>query len=268
MAWHTVTPFADNVYRLAEPLGALEPRYGLRVVNMYLVIGAERAALIDTGMGIGDARALIRQLTSLPVTVLNTHSHWDHSGGNAFFDHCAIHPAEAEWAAQEPDLSDLRAAMNAPSARAALPEGFDPAAYRIIPKAPTQLLQDDEVIDLGGRALRALHTPGHSPGHVAFWDDAHGQVFTGDTAYRGPMFACFEGSDPAAFAQSARRLAALPDMRALYPGHEDVIDEPGWLERLADSAEAALAGRAPHRVHSGFMNGREFAFDSFSLWLP
>jgi len=56
MTWHTTTRIAANLYRISEPFGAIEPRVGATTANMYLVIGQERAALIDSGMGIGDVR--------------------------------------------------------------------------------------------------------------------------------------------------------------------------------------------------------------------
>lgn len=59
MTWHTTTRLAENLSRISEPFGAIEPRVGVTTANMYLVIGQERAALIDSGMGIGDARAEI-----------------------------------------------------------------------------------------------------------------------------------------------------------------------------------------------------------------
>jgi len=72
MTWHTTTRIAENLYRISEPFGAIEPRVGVTTANMYLVIGQERAALINSAMGIGDVRAGILKITSLPCTVLNT----------------------------------------------------------------------------------------------------------------------------------------------------------------------------------------------------
>ena len=59
---------------------------------MYLVVGAERAALIDTGMGFPGLHQLVEKLTDKPVIVLNTHGHLDHIGGNDEFDCIYLHP--------------------------------------------------------------------------------------------------------------------------------------------------------------------------------
>ena len=63
MSWHTVEKVAEDTYRIYEPMGSI-PNVGLTTVNMYLLLGEERAALIDSGMGIGDVRSAIDQITS------------------------------------------------------------------------------------------------------------------------------------------------------------------------------------------------------------
>jgi len=268
MPWHTITQVAEDVYRIAEPLGTVEPRIGVATVNMHLVVGRERAALIDTGMGIGDVRAEVRRLTPLPCLVLNTHYHWDHVGANELFAERAIHAAEVDLIMQAQDLGDMAEAMQSAAARAVLPAGFDPARYRVVPMPATRVLHDGDVIDLGGRALRVLHTPGHSPGHVVFMDDARGILFSGDNAYRGPMFVCFEGCDAAAFARSARQLAELPNVRLICPGHNEPITTPEWLGEMAEGVEAAVSGRVAAQLKEGYFVGRECDRGDWSLWLP
>jgi glyoxylase-like metal-dependent hydrolase (beta-lactamase superfamily II) len=268
LSWHTTTRIASNVYHISEPVGEIEPRFNAPTVNVYLVVGGEHAALIDSGLGVGDLGTEIGALTSLPCIVLNTHAHWDHIGGNAHFDEIAIHELEAGAMTVEPNMGAIRKVMKSPRARAALPPSFDPDTYRIRTKPATRILHDGDLIDLGDHTLEVLHIPGHSPGHVAYLDAANGMLFTGDTACLSPIYACFPGCDPAGLANSAKRMAALPGVRTVCPGHGEIITEEGWLGKFAACAEAAVSGQAEGKARDGFVKGREFRFDTLSIWLP
>jgi len=133
MTWHTITQIADGVYQIAEPFGAVEPRFGSETVNMYLVTGRKEAVLIDTGLGIGDLPGLVAGLTGLPCRVLNTHSHWDHVGGNHFFTKTAVHSLEMEWLAGKHDTGDFAQRLKDPQVRPILPPGYEPSQFRIAP---------------------------------------------------------------------------------------------------------------------------------------
>jgi glyoxylase-like metal-dependent hydrolase (beta-lactamase superfamily II) len=268
MSWYTTTRIAPDLYQISAPIGRIEPRFNAPTVNVYLVIGRERAALIDSGMGIGDLCTRVKEITSLPCIVLNTHAHWDHIGANTQFDETAIHELEAHQVAQESNMAAIRKAMQKPAARAALPPSFDPAEYRVPTRPATRILHDGDLIDLGAQALRVLHIPGHSPGHVAYLDATNSILFTGDTACQSPIYACFEGSDPAGLADSAKLMAALPSVRTICPGHGEIITEEGWLQQFAANVEAAVSGQVEGITRDGFIKGREFRFDTLSIWLP
>jgi len=268
MTWHTITRLGDNLYRISEPIATFAPQFGVKVVNLYLVVGKERAALIDTGMGIGDVRAEIQKITPLPIIALNTHYHWDHTGANVQFDEISLNEIEIELYATEPDMSSYRTAMLKPDMRAALPVDFNPSSHRIIRKSITRKLRDGDTIDLGSRTLTAIHTPGHSPGHTAFFDETSGALFTADAAYCGPMFACFEGSDPRAFAASSRRLSQLRGVKLICPGHEEIISNANWLAELADAMDAALSGKVQSSAVNEQMKRKQFNFGAFSVWFP
>jgi glyoxylase-like metal-dependent hydrolase (beta-lactamase superfamily II) len=268
LSWHTVTQIVRDVYQISEPIGAIEPRFGVATVNMYLIVGRQQAALIDTGMGIGNVRSEIEKITAVPCSVFNTHFHWDHTGANSYFADRAIQELEVELVAVDPDVSDLRPSMQSAAAQAVLPNDFDPATYQIIAKPATRRLRDNDLIDLGNHQLRVIHTPGHSPGHAAYFDETSHLLFTGDAAYQGPMYACFEGSDPAAFAQSLQHLANLPEVSIICPGHDELISDSRWLTELARSAKAAVDGELHGQLHDEFIQGREFQFEGYSIWLP
>jgi len=76
--WFEVWDVGDDVIAIYEPMQWQE-------IISYLVLGSERALLFDTGMGIAPISEVVAQLTDLPVTVLNSHTHMDHIGGNAEF---------------------------------------------------------------------------------------------------------------------------------------------------------------------------------------
>ena len=81
--WFDVYEVRSNLFAIHEPGHYEEP-------TSCLLLGEQRAALIDTGCGIGNLRGVVDALTDLPVLVVNTHTHIDHLGGNPQFDHIAM----------------------------------------------------------------------------------------------------------------------------------------------------------------------------------
>jgi glyoxylase-like metal-dependent hydrolase (beta-lactamase superfamily II) len=259
---------AAGLYRISEPFGEIYPLVGVSTVNMYLVIGSNRAALIDSGMGIGNVAREVVRLTTLPCMVLNTHSHWDHIGANNLFTETALHDLEVDRMEREPDMTPIRESMRSSKATAALPPGFNPDSYRVSPRPPTRILRDGDEIDLGDRILRVIHTPGHSPGHVAYLDITGEVLFTGDIAYDGPIYACFGSSNPRDLVRSLQRLAGLPNAKLICPGHNEPVRNSEWLGRVAHAAELAVSGRVPGELNEGIVAAHQYHFQDFSILLP
>ena len=82
-------------------------------------------------------------------------------------------------------------------------------------------LADGERLVLGEHAFEVLHTPGHAPGHVAFYAPAAGVLFSGDALFRGSVGRTdLPLCDPLALERSLRdRLMALPDETRVLSGH-------------------------------------------------
>jgi glyoxylase-like metal-dependent hydrolase (beta-lactamase superfamily II) len=102
------------------------------------------------------------------------------------------------------------------------PPEFSAGSWKPYRGEATGLLEDGDVIDLGGRRLSVVHTPGHSPGHVAFHEPAREYLVTGDVLYRGTLCAFYESTDPVAFAQSIDRLCKLDRVSTILPGHNEL----------------------------------------------
>ncbi len=247
-SWFETTLVARGVYALTEP-GHYER------AQSYLVIGERRAALIDTGMGIGNIELEVQRLTDKPILVVNTHSHYDHIGDNHRFAEVALFdtPLARQRAMQGISHAEI-AAMGALVPGAfyrpwSVPQPFRPEDYRILPFAITHPLREGEVIDLGGKMLQVWHTPGHSADSICLYDEADRLLFTGDSFYPGTLYCHFADSDLDMLAQSAARLAALASrLDAICPSHNRPRLEPGVLVEFADALAQVLAGRAAYQV--------------------
>lgn len=235
-----------HVYRVDPGVFALYEPYNFQEVISWLVVGADRALLFDTGMGMSRISGVVRELTRLPVTVVNSHTHYDHVGGNAEFGDIR---GMANWYTRESaggiPHSDVAQEVGPDAFCAArLRAPLDTARYAIRPFRVTSTIVDGTVIPLGGRQLEVLHVPGHTPDAVALLDRANGLLFTGDTFYPGPIWLFFPGTDHAAYARSAARLAALvPSLRKVLPAHNFPVVEPAVLARLPEAYARAREGR-------------------------
>jgi glyoxylase-like metal-dependent hydrolase (beta-lactamase superfamily II) len=262
----TVDPwFATRQHRPGVWLVAAPPH-----VNCFLVAGRESAILIDTGLGIGDIREAVTSLTDQNVLVVNTHYHWDHSGGNSRFDDIAIHELGDERLRQGPDMAELEpyaaytrrmldrvgefrvtdeeffGFLSDETTPRPLPDDFDFASWKIPASIPTRLLKDGDRLDLGGRTLRVLHTPGHTPDSICLLDEENGLLFGGDTYNTGPIYAHLPDSDVDAFARSTARVAALADgVEFVYVAHFSRYVETGaFLREVAAGFAEIVAGEA------------------------
>lgn len=284
--WFHVRAVAPRTWLIAEP----------GHVNSWLLAGDDRAVLVDTGLGICPIRPVAESLTDRPVSVVNTHSHVDHVLGNDEFEEIAIHelgaagleagpPAEllAEYMdyAQRliADAEAYRALdrrtfhlLNDESEPRPFPDGFDPATFAFKPSRATALLHDGDRIELGGRTLEVIHTPGHSVDGICLLDDREGVLVAGDTINSGPVYVHFPGTDLAALADSAARLAALSgDVRLVAMGHWGrTLADPALLHEVADGTARTLAGDVALEddadLHDNPVRAARFA--RFSIFLP
>ena len=189
--------------------------------HCYLLCGQDKSVLIDTGLGVSNIKRVVDRLTTLPVTVLTTHVHWDHIGGHGFFDRIAVHEAEKDWITGCFPLPLKEVKEQLTKLPCSLPEEFDLDSYRLFQGEPQILLHDGDCFDLGGRTIRALHTPGHSPGHCCFYEQERRYLYSGDLVYKGCLDAFYPSADPLLFYRSVKRLLEL-DVSRVFPGHHDL----------------------------------------------
>ena len=193
MGW---TKIDDNTYQYDED-----------GVRFFLVIGKEKALLIDSGMQTRNARELAQEITDLPLGLFNTHTDIDHIGSNDEFDEVMMNPAELV--------------------------NYDKqySYQNIIP------VYDGDVIDLGERKLFAIALPGHTPGSTGLLDKESGAFFSGDPIQDGRIFMFGSMRNMSAYIHSLTRLKEYAaDIKKIYPCHGTCPVDYSIVDKLIDGA--------------------------------
>ena len=215
--WYKIVPVGAGVFAIGEP------QY--RQQNWsYLICGSTRALLFDTGSYYGTMPPVIAGLTALPLTVLPSHMHYDHLGNILGFPRIAL-----------PDIPILRACENGGYVTPTETLYLGDREGRQCPSfAVTDWLDIGCTIDLGGRRLQLVHTPGHSPDSVSLWDASAGLFFAADYLYEGALYAQVPGASLAEYLQTAQDLAAL------LPGGTQILGAHGNAPDVASAQPPVL----------------------------
>jgi glyoxylase-like metal-dependent hydrolase (beta-lactamase superfamily II) len=231
-------PTADTwfeVYRVRPGVFAIYEPHQLEEVISYLIIGADRALLFDTGMGIGNIQAVVAGLTRLPVSVVNSHTHNDHVGDNWRFKDVYGMDTDFTRANARGSKQDAQAELAPEEICGALPAGFDRNAYATKPFHVTHWLHDGDKIHLGGRALKVI----------------------------GTIYLYRPETDLDAYVASIEKLAALaPHLQLLLPSHNVPVADPSDLPKVVAAIQQVRRGELEPVATDG---KREYLFDGFSF---
>lgn len=251
-SWFTVEKIDKNTWVISEYRHPEE-------THCYLLNGSWHSLLIDTGLGIGNLYEEVRKLTDRPVTAVATHVHWDHIGGHQYFPDFYVHGEEVKWLSGEFPLS-IEMIRRMITDHCDLPENYDVDTYKLFQGTPTRILKDGDILDIGGRRIEVLHTPGHSPGHMCFWEKEKGYLFTGDLVYKGTLFAYYPSTSPEDYLKLLEKVSVLP-VKRVFPGHHALTVQPEILVRMRDALRG-LKERGELLHGSG-----TFDYGDWAVWL-
>lgn len=194
-------------------------------VYIFVAAGEEKALMIDTGRSGLDVTGLARQVTDLPLELVNTHADPDHVAGNQAFERFYMHPSEAMV------YHNLRH-----------------GAGTIVP------VYDGDEIDLGKRVFRVLHVPGHTPGSITLLDKGNRCLIGGDPVQEdGDIYMFGIHRDMEAYILGLKRLLArAAEFDRIYPSHAGLPVTVDIISKLIDGAGDILAGKVqgePKTVH-------------------
>ena len=230
---------ADGIHMIADVLDN----------HCYLVEGKTSALLVDSCGGIGNVRAHVEELTSLPVTVVLTHGHDDHLSGAYWYEEAYLSPADGGarcWELVEDHSGRIFAQL---AAEGVVTEDT-PFALRDGARPRELPVADGDVFDLGGRTVRAVALPGHTAGSVAYLVEDCGVLLSGDAVT--PIMCLF--FDESLTIQDWRektlaRMAELP-FEHFYTGHHDHAFSKDDLPSFDAAAAYALTDRGMQWEHA------------------
>lgn len=210
---------------------------GHRVYNesLYIVEGNERALLIDAGTFIPGLDKIVTKITSKPVTMMLTHAHGDHAGGVGPFTEVYLNAGDMTI----------------------VPHNMPNYQGRI------KYLYDGEVIDLGGREIEVIFTPGHTAGSTTFFDKARHYGFSGDAFGSTNLLVFTNLSTEMYTAERIERYMKKNDIRFLFPGHYSG-DNLETLQRVIDiknMCREILDGERQPTVSNGNNGGMDMMVD-------
>jgi len=248
-----VTKIDETTYRFTEAAFGID-------VYLYLLIGQEQALLIDTGYGFTDVPAAIREITSLPLTVVNTHGHMDHIHGNHFYPFVYLDAEDGECFRRHTDQGYLMSLLTDTLKQNHLPAFLMnlPSLHKLAVNVATAYpsvhkpLPEAGYFELGGRRVIIIHTPGHTTGSISLLDKKNHWLFSGDTTCRdGALLHFPESTDVATFRDSIQGLKTLADegkIAKLFPGHQDTPLGTDILDTYLEAFDLLLGGQADAKM--------------------
>jgi glyoxylase-like metal-dependent hydrolase (beta-lactamase superfamily II) len=228
---------------------AIEEKTPISQGLCYLLLGQEKALMIDTGFGFKRLLPTVKSLTNLPISVANTHAHVDHIGGNHLFDEIWLHKDDREVFALHTDPNYTMGLLG---------ENISLPLRAVLGKLLKNLLtidnsgeytffEDGYIFKLGGRDIEAISTPGHTPGSVCFLDPVARMLFSGDTVCEWGILLHLkqECCTPGVFLSSMRRLKSIYNsFDTMWPGHHGFPADKSLIDEYECCAAQIVNGTA------------------------
>ena len=217
-------------------------------VHCYLLLGKEKAMLFDIGYGYEDIQPIIHQITDLPVMLVISHGDPDHGLGSNHFKDVWLHPLDYGKLLCN-DTEEMR--KKAYEYRVNKAPHFKPYIdaetflhTRISENTTPHFLNEGDIIDLGGKHLEVIHTPGHSYGHIMLLEKETGRLFSGDqvTEHNIWYFMSSDGQAPFSSCISSMKklLARRDEISTILSAHGLVPIDIHYVEDLLECLSEEL----------------------------
>lgn len=210
-------------------------------VRFFLLVGGNKAALIDSGVNCPDALDLAKTLTDKPIMLINTHGDGDHTSGTSSFSQIHIHP-----------LDYTKCEVNTRYPGTELAE-----------------IHDGDVIELGNRPLKIIHIPGHTSGSVAILDSNNRVLIAGDSVQKGHIYMFGQKREPDKFEASLDKLISINgEYDTIYASHDEFKLPKDYVCKVKEDWLKVMSGSAPYEIVDLFGNKvRSYTLDNCGFYM-
>lgn len=264
--WYRVFSLEHDIIAISEPGHA-------QGVFAYMIFGAEKVLLLDTGMGICNIKPVVERFLPMnkELIILNTHTHFDHIGSNKYFEKVYIfkHPIAIDRAENGYTHDEILPEITPEQFYFPYPEAYDHDTFSIS-GFNYEFVEENEEIDLGGRVLKVIYTPGHSRDSIMLWNKKNRLLFTGDTYYPGRLFLLNSDSQLDEYIKTMDKIIPyVKQVDRLIPSHNYPQDAPAILYTVRDAMKQLAAGEGPEgrRVDDLGEQYRAYDFQGCSIVL-
>lgn len=227
------TRLFDNVTMIAGLGGEL----------CYLVEGGKKALLIDALCGVGSLKAFVRELTELPVQVINTHGHVDHCGANFEYGECLIHPKDIGLMYDHADPERRLGFAKSGAQFHELPT--EPTLEDVIPPCAVKTFPvwDGDRLDLGGVELEVIGVPGHSYGTIVLLDREKRLVYSGDACNANTLLFIDGATSVEEYRESLEHFKTFqPAFDMMYGGHGEGPVSKALIDEAMELCDEIMTG--------------------------
>ncbi|MCQ2494465.1 MAG: MBL fold metallo-hydrolase [Lachnospiraceae bacterium] len=190
-------------------------------VRFFLLVGNDKAVLIDSGFNCENAKELAESVTKLPLMLVNTHGDGDHTAGTGAFSE--IYMTEEDY--------------------------YGCGVAERFPNTKLVSAKDGDVLELGGRTLKIITIPGHTNGSIAILDVENRRLFAGDSVQNGSIFMFGDKRNPEAFEASLNKLIAMKaEYDTVVASHAEPILEADFVDKVLESWNEVRSSGADYPV--------------------
>ncbi len=251
--WFKIREIMPDVYLIEENERLLE-------VKMYLVVGSTKCLLIDTGFGVGDLKGLIRQITDLPIIVVNTHGHPDHVHGNAQFSTIYISSEDLclvkNCFTREYRFLEYQQFINSHQVEDFNLKNFSSEAWINATLNEIVTIKEGDLFDLGNKTIEVIAMSGHTPGSVLFLAREDRVLFSGDSVLAGQIWMHLDHSMPLhIYLASLEKLQQrMNEFDWVLPAHAETLVSPEIINEFITGIKTILSGESrgiPYQTFAG-----------------